>query len=119
MTRMYVAKPLSPFDAERAEVWRKKQISAVAFGVELRGVPLMLRSDWERIGSRVDRYTLTGRPALDEFWATRFSVMTTRWIHDHPDLDEVAKAFDHYRTIMGAHFDFIGPKYRHLALEAF
>lgn len=113
------AKPLTPFDAERAEVWRKKTLAAVAFGVELRDTPLMLRSDWERTAARVDRYALTGHPVVDEFWATRFSPMTTRWVHDHPNLAEIEQAFDRYRIIMGAHFDFIGPKYAHLALKAF
>lgn len=103
----------------RAEIWRRRQLASVTFGIELRGVSIMLASDWHNLASRVDRRRGTCDPLLDEFWATRFSPMTTKWIHDHPLLDEVAEVFDRYRTVMRGHFGFDRPQYRDLTMRPF
>lgn len=104
-------RPELPFEM-RQQIWRRRQLASVTFGIELRGVSVMLATDWHRIAQGIDRSMGTCDPLLDEFWVTRFSPMTTKWIHDHPLLDEVAEVFDRYRTAMRGCFDFENPRYK-------
>lgn len=107
--------PLTPQQTYlMTETWRRRQLAAVTFAIEVREVPLMLERDWDRIAQRIQTRLGTCDPEIDEFWCTKFSPMTTAWIHHHPRLDEVATAYDHYRLIMGGQFDFTSPKYAHL-----
>lgn len=105
--RAGTAFPSTPLEDQlRPHIWRRKQLAAVTFGIEIRGVSIMLESDWDRSAAAVRSRVGTGDPLLDEFWAAHFSPMTTKWIWQHPLLDDVAQTFDRYRTIMGTHFDF-------------
>lgn len=101
----------------RQEVFRRKQIAAVTFGVEVRGVALMLESDWDGIAQRINTALGTCHPVIDEFFRARFSPLTTSWIHDHPDLGGVAKMFDRYQAIMRRHFDFADSRYRGAVMQ--
>lgn len=101
-------------DILRARIWRRKQLASVTFGIELRGVSIMLESDWDRIAARIEPRVGTGNLLIDDFFAGCFSPMTTSWIHRHPELDKVGQLFDRYRTIMAGHFDFTQPRYAHL-----
>lgn len=101
----------------RTEVFRRKQIAAVTFGVEIRGVALMLETDWDGIAQRIDTSLGTCHPVLDEFFRARFSPLTTSWIHEHPELDGIARMFDRYQTIMRRHFDFSSPRHRDRVMQ--
>lgn len=89
----------------------RRTLASTTLGIEMRGVAIILASDWERLAASIDRGMGVCDPIEDEFWATRFSPMTTKWIYDHPRLDEVAEAFDRYVLIMRGHFDFTRPQY--------
>lgn len=99
-------------DQLRPEIWRRKQIAAVTFGIEVRGLSLMTEYDWDRAAQHITPQMGTCHPLLDEFFVMRFSPMTTGWIHDHPELDRVAATFDRYLTIMRSAFDFNRPEYQ-------
>jgi hypothetical protein len=99
------------------EYWRRRQLASVTFGIELRGISIMLESDWDRIAASIDRRVGTCDPVVDEFFITQFSPMTTKWIHHHPLLDVIGGWFDHYRQIMGTHFDFTRPAYAALTKQ--
>ena len=98
----------------RPETWRRDQLAAVTFGIELRGHSIMLESDWDCIAARIDRTMGTCRPVVDEFFAAEFSPMTTAWIHRHPELDRIGEIFDHYVIAMRGLYDFTRPQYRDL-----
>ena len=99
-------------DRLRSVIWCRKQLCAVTYGIELRDVSVMLESDWDRAAASIDRTMGTGHPLIDEFFAVHFSPMSTAWIHHHPELERVGKAFDRYQLIMRTHFDFERPDYR-------
>lgn len=92
------------------ETWRRRQLAAVTYAIEVRGIPLMLESDWDCMAQSLYPGLGTCDPVLDEFWRTKFSPMTTAWIYDYPAMDDVARAFDHYQAIMRGTFDFTDPK---------
>ncbi len=96
----------------RRETYRRNQICATTFGIELRDVSVMLEGDWDRIAQSIDTSLGVCDPVLDEFFRTRFSPLTTSWIHEHPRLEEVAQWFDRYQRIMRGCFDFSHPSYR-------
>jgi len=101
---MFNSTPLD--DLLRPEIWRRKVLASTTFGIELRGLSVILEEDWDKSAQRVQRGMGTCHPLLDEFFATRFTPMSTSWIHHHPELDKVAAMFDRYVLIMRGHFDF-------------
>jgi len=94
------------------EHWKRRQLASVTFGIELRGISIILESDWDRIAQSIDRSVGTCDPDVDEFFLTQFSPMTTKWIHHHPLLHVIGSWFDRYQLIMREHFDFTRPQYR-------
>ncbi len=94
--------------------WARRQIAAVAFGIELRDISTMFANDYDRIAETINPREGTCDPILDEFFLRHFTPMTTSWIHHHPMLDEVAETFDRYQTMMRGMASVTVPKYAHL-----
>lgn len=91
--------------------WARQQLAAVTYGIEIRNVSIMFESDWDRIAQTIEPQLGTCHPVVDEFFATKFSPLTTSWIHHHPLLDVIGPAFDRYLVIMRGCFDFTKPNY--------
>lgn len=89
----------TPVERERR---RRIHLSVATYAYEVLDAPFMPDAVWDVLASQIDRWTPTGHPLLDEFFATRFSPMTGMWIHEHPELDEIAAIYRRYRDALRA-----------------
>lgn len=78
------------------EVRRRIAISVAAYGYEIANTPIMQDLTFDWLAQQVSPKQGTCHPAVDEFFASRFSPMTGMWIHDHPELEGIKRTFTRY-----------------------
>jgi hypothetical protein len=87
------------------EIRRRVQISVVAYGYEIADAPIMDDRWFDFYATKIVKQQGTGHPMLDEFFLAKFSPMTGMWIHEHPELDKIAAAYQRYYEPMREYFD--------------
>ncbi len=86
------------------EVRRRIGVSVAAYAYEVANTPIMPDSFFDIAAARINPEQGTCHPLLDEFFRTKFSPMTGMWIHEHPELDGIARIYRRYYSTMRDYF---------------
>lgn len=88
------------------ETRRRILISVASYAYEIKDTPIMGDRTWDMIAQSIQPRVGTCHPQLDEFFITKFSPMTGMWIHDHPELDKIARLYaNYYSGVIKDHFE--------------
>lgn len=86
------------------EVRRRIQVSVAAYAYEIANAPVMSDAAFDWLAERVSKHMGTYHPLLDEFFITQFSPMTGMWIHNHPELEGIARIYARRASDMREYF---------------
>lgn len=98
-----------PLTLERIEKWgspaevetRRRIHTVIAtYAYEVADNPIMSDSQWDLLAQSIRPELPTGHPLLDEFFIVHFSPMTGMWVHEHPQLDLVARDYARFGVPM-------------------
>lgn len=76
------------------EIRNRIRLAVAAYAYEIEDNPIMPDAEFDRLAASIKPCELTGRPILDLFFLESFEPHTGIWIHDHPDLDGIARIYD-------------------------
>lgn len=78
------------------EIRNRIRLAVAAYAYELRADPIMSDAEFDQMAQSIRPRELTGRPILDLFFLESFEPHTGQWIHEHPELDKIARLYDTY-----------------------
>lgn len=70
---------------------RRIKLSLWAFAYEIVGAPMVDDATFDAMAYASNRDISTGR--LDIWWRLNFQPFTGQWVHQHPELDRLAKLY--------------------------
>ena len=83
----------SPVERERRN---RIRVAVYAYAYELRDEALISDAEYDVLARSINPAMETGNHALDHFFATRYCADTGQWIHEHPELDKIARIYSRY-----------------------
>jgi hypothetical protein len=90
------------------EVRRRIALSVSAYAYEIADTPIVTDASFDQLAEQINPKQGTCHPILDEFFAYKFSPMTGMWIHEHPELDKIARTYKRYYAALRDHFEHPG-----------
>lgn len=75
------------------------RLSVFAYAYEFENVSLVTDGEFDALAKRIDVFTKTGNPVLDDFFQRKFDPNTGVWIWDHPELEKVADLYERLRGL--------------------
>lgn len=66
------------------------RISILAYAYEFLGYSLVSDAEYDKLALELDTTTSTNDKLLDKFFKNEYQAYTGQWIHNHPEIEQIA-----------------------------
>lgn len=80
------------------EIWYRIRVSMAAYSYECLNEIFMDDHEFDALSLKIRPEIKTGKPILDDFFATKFVPSTGMWIRSHPDLIGIAALYEKVKS---------------------
>ena len=80
----------TPVERERRN---RIRLSLAAYAYEFLNTEIMSDAEFDRLAQTINRNIETGHVVLDKFFREEYSAMTGMWVHKHPELKKLERAY--------------------------